>query len=234
MLANYRRTYLLTVCRRPGWEDRFRVLFDINYEEYATCQTCHTRRPLFTTPTTEIEIHPRNTFDIAIHNFFNDPRDARCDTCNVQNQPHDTRKYIVSGPQILKIRISIFKSVQRMRSNGTFYNHGIKVSHAMPFPEIADLTRYQKVRDLPLRYRLSSVISHSGSVESGHYVATVRGQGNNITCISDRRKETFDIVRMLQSPQRPTITNPKDVYILTYVREDGQLTARQRAMKKMM
>ena len=100
----------------------------------------------------------------------------------------------------------------------------------MLFPQTVDLTRYQENAELPLRYHISSVISHAGSLNGGHYIATVKGKASRITNISDTRKERFTETRLMQSPQRPTVGNPSDVFVLTYIRDDGPLTARQKEL----
>lgn len=109
-----------------------------------------------------------------------------------------------------------------------------KINHRMAHPNILDLTQYQENAHLPLRYRLSSVISHSGEgteTAGGHYIASVRGPGNRITCISDSVTETFTQAQFEASPQVAGISPPaKEVYVLTYLRDDGRL---QREMKNL-
>ncbi|KAI4621429.1 uncharacterized protein J4E87_006646 [Alternaria ethzedia] len=142
-----------------------------------------------------------------------------------------------SGPQILKIKLAIFqmkKSEKKDKKGNPQPATEHKINHRMAHPNILDLTQYQENAHLPLRYRLSSVISHSGEgTESagGHYIASVRGPGGRITCISDSVTETFTQDQFEASPQVAGISPPaKEVYVLTYLRDDGRL---QREMKNL-
>ena len=101
-------------------------------------------------------------------------------------------------------------------------------------PDELDLTKYQLHRHLPLRYRLSSIVSHSGEVGVGHFLAVVKGQGESITCISDEHRHAFTLEQMLESPHQPRIGNPKDHCILIYTRKDGVLSMKQKEMKRLM
>jgi ubiquitin C-terminal hydrolase len=90
---------------------------------------------------------------------------------------------------------------------------------------------------LPLQYRLSSVIAHTGGgAAGGHYMASVRGQGGQMFAISDTAVQNFTHAEFLASPQRPRRVWDANftVYVLTYLREEGQLTKGQREVSKLV
>ncbi|KAI0585881.1 ubiquitin carboxyl-terminal hydrolase [Pyrenophora tritici-repentis] len=225
--------YMRNASLAKGWSNQIRSLFHLDTVQYAQCQMCPATRVVIEESNAEMAIHPSATFDAAIRTYFYDTIDMHCDTCRVHEQSHWTRREIVAGPQYLKIRINLFGGRMVMGDEGLEYQ-GIKIPHSMPIHEVLDLTQYQEVPTLPLRYKIHSVISHSDPIYSGHYVCSTKGQGNDITCISDTHKEPFNLQSLLQSPQRPTITGQKDVYVLTYVRDDGVLTDAQKALKKLL
>lgn len=121
---------------------------------------------------------------------------------------------IVAAPKILRIHLGILQ-------------HNGKIMHTMTYPQTLDLTAFQRVPTLPLRYALSSVIAHSGpGGNRGHYIASVRQRSGGYMCVSDSAREAFNLAQFLQSPQRPTssaIRHPNgfQVYMLSYVRDDG-------------
>jgi ubiquitin C-terminal hydrolase len=174
------------------------------------------------------------SFDQALNGFFQESRAGlRCSYCRINiNQIVTTR--IEAGPQVLKIKLAIFRNdpiTNPVTNTVTWQKY--KVMHTLQHPNTLDLTAHKLHNSLPLRYTLSSVISHSGSgtpICSGHYIASVRGPGDNIRCISDPATENFTPAQMSGSPQRPVRVSrtPKQVYILTYLKHDVTLTRAQR------
>jgi ubiquitin C-terminal hydrolase len=109
-------------------------------------------------------------FNYALTDFFHNARRLRCVTC-ASNQSHIVATQIVSGPQILKISRNMFSWNEKSKRLA-------KVHHTLQHLDILDLTQFQLHSSLPLRYKFSSVVSHNGSgMDGGHYMASVRGQG---------------------------------------------------------
>lgn len=182
---------------------------------------------------------PTTTFNAALSRFFSERRTFHCSICGT-NTTHRVTTRIQAGPQILKIKLVILQlkiSEKKDKNGNPLPATEYKINHSMAHPNILDLTQHQENAHLPLRYRLSSVISHSGEgTESagGHYIASVRGPGGHITCLSDSARETFTQAQFEASPQVAGISPPpKQVYVLTYLRDDGRLTKEQREMKNL-
>jgi ubiquitin C-terminal hydrolase len=154
------------------------------------------------------------SFDQTLNGFFQKPRAGlRCSHCRINtNQIVTTR--IEAGPQVLKIKLAIFRNdpITNPVTNAVTWQK-YKVMHTLQHPNTLDLTAHQLHNSLPLRYTLSSVVSHSGSgtpIGGGHYIASVRGPGGNIRCISDSATDNFTPAQMSGSPQRPVkgVSNP--------------------------
>lgn len=164
-----------------------------------------------------------------------------CDGCSV-NGPHDWNIRIEAAPQILKVRLNIFRNdatdkwVGEGKNRRRLWRH-YKLLHALRTPNTIDLTNHQMHNFFPLRYTLNSVTSHSGNKgTNGHYITSTRGQGGQINCISDSNMEAFSQAQLQQSPQAPlTVSTSKfQVYVLTYLRDDVPLTSLRRKAAKLM
>jgi len=99
--------------------------------------------------------------------------------------------------------------------------------HTLNYPEIPDLTTHQQNPTLPLQYRLTGVVSHTGPrTDFGHYIASVRGRVPGVfPCISDEELEDFDLQEFLTNPQNPVTRGMQanggfQVYMLCYERDD--------------
>lgn len=145
--------------------------------------------------------------------FQHTVQDVYCDEC-FQNQDKYRSCEIVAAPKILHVQIAI------LQIDG-------KIMHSMTYPEILDLTPFQQFTALPLQYRLSGVISHSGeSANFGHYIASVRGRNpDEFMCISDDDREDFSLAEILANPQHPQVEQIShedgyQVYMLSYIRDD--------------
>jgi ubiquitin C-terminal hydrolase len=183
------------------------------------------------------------SFDQALADFFQRTQpDLFCTQCGL-NRDQTLETKIIAAPQILKISLQIFRSRftgKRIGKNKVKQMRDYKVNHTLQHPDVLDLTDRQLHNALPLRYRLSSVISHSGTglkKGGGHYVASARGPGGQVRCISDSAVQNFTQQQFLASPQDANIVSPgspKQVYILTYVREKGGMTSGQRAAARLL
>jgi len=173
------------------------------------------------------------SFNHALNSYFQSQIRVNCPQCTANtNQSVDSQ--IVAAPQILKVAMTIFtqEPYGPKDKNGSRKQRNVKLQHTHQHPDVLDLTTRQMHNSLPLRYRLSSVISHVGDgTTAGHYVASVRGQGGRIQAISDSDTQNFTQAQFLASPQVPSQVWEGNftVYVLTYLREDGQLTRGQRA-----
>ncbi|KAF1844713.1 cysteine proteinase [Cucurbitaria berberidis CBS 394.84] len=197
------------------WLPRLHTLYRINIQASDTCRTCgYVTNPPMDTPTTlDVGVLPKYTdiHQAITDTLHHDIPGRHCRRCR-QNRNFSRDCEIVAAPKILVVmfRILVYPS---------------KITHPIPCPEDLDLTAYQQVRTLPLRYRLSSLVSHGGGGEDGgHYIATVRGQNaGTYTCISDAAMMPVTHAEFLANPQRPTgLTdyNQLQVYLLSYIRDD--------------
>lgn len=121
-----------------------------------------------------------------------------CNTC-ASNGNHYFHPEIEAAPRILKVHLLIF--TQEEVGKGNWVQN--KNEHSFDSPDPLDLTQYQKHDFLPLRYRLSGVVVHEGDLDSGHYIATVKGQGDNCFRISDHQVECVTQNVLTRGPQRP-------------------------------
>ncbi|CAO2648438.1 Nn.00g077050.m01.CDS01 [Neocucurbitaria sp. VM-36] len=197
------------------WLPQLQTLYRINLQESDTCPCGYISQPPMETPTI-LEVGVLDTYT-NIHQAIQDALhyDMLGRYCKRCKQYRNFRRdcEIVVAPKILivKFRILMFRR---------------KIRHTLPCPEDLDLTAHQQVPTLPLRYRLSSLVSHGGGHNGGHYIATVRGQEQGTyTCLSDHRRFNFTHAEFLQNPQgrgrRIPGHNHFEVYMLSYIRDDS-------------
>ncbi|RMZ67149.1 ubiquitin carboxyl-terminal hydrolase 22 27 51 [Pyrenophora seminiperda CCB06] len=222
--------------RNANWGKAFNALFLLDTQSYLQCQRCDHRRPSANQSTRTMELYVRPTFANALTDFFSDTMDAQCPECGpAQGSTRQTQDIrILAGPQILTIMIKMFNQVVSVDKFGTYSVTNTRTANRMQLPKVLDLSQYQQDDGLPLRYNISSIIGQSGTIQTGHFVATVKGPGDKVTMVDDDVTEKFTEARMLATPQVLSMGNPKDAYIVTYLRDDGELTKEQKALKKLM
>ncbi|KAG9195597.1 hypothetical protein G6011_00718 [Alternaria panax] len=182
------QTRLLTAClesvnyhhpANTDWKARYDALFILQLECIWSCATCNTVVNPLPPGTNEdgvgfnnIGINPMGTPDslnAAIYRFF-EPADLgirSCTQCNTPQRRNQTLR-IEASPEYLRIKISIVDFVNLAM---------VKNFNPVALPNLLDLSEYQATRAVSsLKYKLSSVISHSGeTLDAGHWVASVRG-----------------------------------------------------------
>jgi hypothetical protein len=181
------------------WQSQLETLYRLNIQCHDTCQTC-----------SYVQIPPaeyswvlalgvlRNYTSIyhAIAGTFTEiVLAANCERCDA-NRTKTRRRTILAAPKILVVQFQILSP-----------RH--KIMHTLSCPEILDLTNRQEVSTLPLQYRLTGVVSHSGpSANAGHYIASMRERDpNEFMCISDEVREDFSRQEFLANPQMPTMAS---------------------------
>ncbi|KAF2855033.1 cysteine proteinase [Plenodomus tracheiphilus IPT5] len=224
----------------PMWRREFHALFSLDTTVNVTCNACNQERFSSTRREQGMVLSVSNhnsTWNNVLDGYFReDVNNLTCPTCNAQTN-QVARSKIVAAPQILKIRLSIFNWVPP--SAPGIQGQMLKVHHHVHYPDILNLQNRQLHDHLPLRYRLSSVISHAGAdINSGHYIASARGprDDQDIRCISDSNTEQFKQSQLLQSPQRPTQVSHSvlEAYVLTYIKQDVPLTRQQRKIEALV
>ncbi|KAI8943527.1 hypothetical protein NX059_001523 [Plenodomus lindquistii] len=204
-----------------SWTDEYEALIQTLGHYKLTCSSCATTHTRGNTAETQIVIrltNPNHNWNSVLASYFrNQQATAICPTCLVTRN-HTEDLVIDAAPQIFRITVS-------MAHADTLK----KIHHRVQHPEILDLTKHQENKAIPLKYRLSSVVSHDGlKVTGGHYMASVRGP-SSYRFISDSHVETFTKAQFVHSPQQPLIvaTGNKETHILTYIRESrrGQVAA---------
>jgi ubiquitin C-terminal hydrolase len=132
-----------------------------------------------------------------------------CPTCG-RRRVRTERRYIDGAPEYLRLKIC---NVQTIVPNNP--RLGVMLNNnPITIPGVLDLTAYQSVTayPAPLKYRLKSVLCHSGAVTGGHWAATV------IDPLGVKRVEDHRV-----TPQEATYltTNPQlgmTVVVLMYAR----------------
>lgn len=228
---------LLSSAEPPGPRiNEFDTLFRFNKAQFIFCQACGRETESTSGLSTDIgltvHIHNSgrtrrfNTIDDAIEYELDNPDkdenlSSTCTsaTCNGA-QTMKTRKWVIrAAPQILVITLSL---IGWDRKNGSAF----KYMRTLALQEEVNLTRYQEAKGVPLQYRLSGVVSHEGKeVDRGHYVSSVRSQGDNpLYNINDSTVSAINGAQFIANPQRPPSTSEKfQAYILTYIQDEGPL-----------
>ncbi|KAL1601433.1 Ubiquitin carboxyl-terminal hydrolase 26 [Paraconiothyrium brasiliense] len=207
--------------------EQYNALFRVYLVPFHTCQVCGVETESRENTDVGIAIDvltQHNTVDDAIqYKFRNDPGpQSAChsDICNGANTVKDQLWVLRAAPRILRVTLLLF-------NHNPVTNTYQKNMHALKIGEELDLTQYQECKGVPLKYRLSAVVPHSGPrANAGHYVASVRSQGENpYYNINDRQVGQIDGAAFTANPQRPPGFKSAgfQAYILTYIRDEAPL-----------
>lgn len=149
-----------------------------------------------------------------IRQYLHDRVDgARCESCgSVGNRTRN--RTIEAAPEVLFIHL------QRFRYGPGKHGHWVpkKEVKEVEFPQMLDLSAYganEKLRGKDvLRYKLSSVVAHHGSLTSGHYIAYAEAPTTGVMEFNDDSARACDRSRMFRPSGGFT------PYILTYVSDE--------------
>lgn len=115
--------------------------------------------------------------------------------CGNTDCSHDTTRpstlRIVTAPHVLVIQICRFDSQKG----------AAKIRDKISFDEYLELTRYQEGSS-NLRYRLRSVVQHSGRLDSGHYITSVRGPRDTWMTLNDSQPAKAQSMKAAQSAEK--------------------------------
>jgi ubiquitin C-terminal hydrolase len=137
-----------------------------------------------------------------------------CATCGRRSQRTQTKR-IDGAPEYLRIKINNVQNVFDEDGNVT----GIERNDVfVNLDHIIDLTNYQAValNPAPLKYRLIGAMCHGGTLEYGHWTATVTGP-EKVYHINDHR--------VWEEARAYLKSNPHDgrqVVVVWYVRVHGR------------
>lgn len=151
--------------------------------------------------------------DQYIGAYFHDTvSDARCANLNCRSKRDRTRlRTIGAAPRVLFVQLQRFESHYDARTRQFRTN---KISKDVRFSQELDLSAYAHdtslQRQKALKYRLSSVISHAGTLRSGHYITYAEGPKGILRKFDDEYVSSSDPAEMMRS-QGSFVP-----YILTY------------------
>ncbi len=137
-----------------------------------------------------VELRPRirnGTLSDYVHNsMVSTVEDYRCEKCN--NKSDKERIRLISfSPDCLLIQLKRFDPLGR------------KDVHPVPFSTSISLNKYRTPHNKANSvYELSGVVSHTGSVSSGHYTCHAKGTDNNWKLFDDSRVSSCLIKDVLQ------------------------------------
>lgn len=187
---------------RRLWTSQFKALFQTELAMKWICAKCNT----VTAPPTANDplsfgiaalpiLHPDDgpdSIDEAIRRLYSEELfdgTFDCATCG-NRQGRIERKRLNVAPELLRIGIAVqMISEEWTTIDGYTVVDRTSVINPNPvaIPFHLDLTEYQDVESpkAPLHYQLESVLSHVGTVDEGHWVATVSGETGIFTADDD-------------------------------------------------
>ncbi|KAK7182918.1 ubiquitin carboxyl-terminal hydrolase 2 [Paraphaeosphaeria sporulosa] len=205
--------------------DQFDAMFRLCLVPMHTCTDCGKHKEAVVQTDANLLVtfdkQTHNTVASAIHDKFEKypGPESKCEsaTCGGANTDKLQVWIIRAAPRILTITLVVFDYQE---------DTPIKKLHAVEIGEELDLTRYQEVKVVPLKYRLSTVVSHSGNTaNAGHYVASVRSQGASpFFNINDHRVLSINPAEFRANPQRPPGVRTMQgfqAYMLTYIMDEA-------------
>ncbi|KAF2443809.1 hypothetical protein P171DRAFT_44447 [Karstenula rhodostoma CBS 690.94] len=208
-----------------AWKKQFDTIFNLERVPFDACYECGIERKRNEPPTTGLDVPTRpqrrpsqlfNSVSEAINGAFEIETlaEVRCETPSCLRLRRT--KYTV-----LKIRLLIAEHTLVAEQNAR------KIFETLAIDETLDLTQLQAAGSdsVPLTYRLSTVVSHSGeSLDNGHYIASVRSPGTKpFYNISDEHwVQPISRQRFTANPQqnRKTEDEQFEVNILTYIMDE--------------
>ena len=144
-------------------------------------------------PTDSLQDAIQRHFDIETMNLRCHARACR------RTLPHTVTRAIMQAPAILRIKLNIARDARNAQDTTTVNQNAAvyeKMDHPFRIPNVLYLNQFQVRPYGDLTYMLSSVVSHQGgpTLESGHYIATVRGEQDVYTINDDlvvRKNQTY-------------------------------------------
>jgi ubiquitin carboxyl-terminal hydrolase 10 len=124
----------------------------------------------------------------------------RCEKCKKQGNVHRSQ-VIGHAPDILFVQLK------------RFGYDGSKDKLRLPIDLTLDLSPYRDAGNKDcLSYELTAFVSHSGSLDWGHYVCDARGPDGRWNCFNDEQKSSSNVKQALES---------KLPYLLFYQRKQS-------------
>ncbi|KZF20703.1 cysteine proteinase [Xylona heveae TC161] len=205
----------------PRQAEEIDSMFCIEFESSYKCPNRKCKHVSRQPPMKELQMHvplqpkqPSPRLTSYLKPFFKEVLpEVRCSKCNDRSDKE--RELTISlAPEVLILPVKRFamNDFGRLR----------KVQTAVDICEWLDLSKYaseleQRVPDT-LRYRLISVVQHSGSLHGGHYISVAKGPHEMWRTLNDEMVSKATISDAINPGKGWT------PYILTYVRVD-KLTA---------
>lgn len=191
------------------------------------------------------------TLEGMLASHFRDSIDWRCDDCSdagpapriksVGGRPlneDNVWKKLCNAPEVLLLQIARFKGSGKRWTK----DHAV-----VTIPQDLDLTQYLETKGLPpgrsatAKYKLSSVISHGGTRDGGHYVAFVcrKGQWYKFDDLAESRSTTAELANF----DEITADSQNTPYVLCYEKvpeevdqqsgaDDGRANARAKSKSR--
>ena len=137
-----------------------------------------------------VELRPRipnGTLSEYVHNsMVSIVEDYRCEKCNNKSEKERIR-LISFSPDSLLIQLKRFDPLGRKDVHPVLFSTSINLNKYR--------TSHNKVNSV---YELSSVVSHTGSVSSGHYTCHAKGSDNNWKLFDDSHVSSCSVKDVLQ------------------------------------
>lgn len=140
--------------REVQWNEEYKALFQLDYQEEWTCQACDNLEVIVKS-TTQLDVaapaRPQDRWHF-LDSWFQGFHWRHCGVCAVR-RTHRMQRRIVAAPQVLRVAISV------VEKNGQDWS---KLLEEWQVPEKMELQRRQMNMQLPLDYKLSTSIAHGG------------------------------------------------------------------------
>lgn len=196
------------------------------------CDSCHHVQVRIDTASHLTLDLPRNTNGSVTRSladrFRTTPSRAHnCPGCAGAAATETTATEFMQGPEVLKIKLNLAPNTVQHAPRKKMEPVDIPSRLRLSDYAVYDPADANAQLGVPLNYRLSSVISHSGATNAfpngGHYMITVRGQNDVYSIVDDQvfRKGQVTAQRnpgLTDNPTRQCRRNYQ-AYILTYTRE---------------
>ncbi|OCK85305.1 cysteine proteinase [Lepidopterella palustris CBS 459.81] len=156
----------------PAWMEQAQAIFTLTIQPRLTCKNCGATTTQPSVDQDELILQlgndPEHIKDL-LPGFFDDTIVTRnCPTCGVSGESTQAN-LIDAAPEILVVHL---QRTGFNRKKGQFF----KITTPITFGKWLELTNYQTNRGSTLKYKLSSVICHSGnSMNEGHYITDALG-----------------------------------------------------------
>lgn len=219
----------LSLTSRISQIETFDAIFGFVSDEEIECTTCQTKRflapkdvttnPEYNLLTDLVGIKQGERLANVLRRNFHNTRQARCENPGCGDDGDKVlRQFITLAPEVLICPLKRFEGTYDPRTGKM---RAEKVKTRIAFDEYIDLGKFNGHPENqiggPLLYRLSSVVYHTGSLSSGHYITVARGPDDVWRALNDERVTDIELWTAL------SYSPGFHAYILTYTKYNGRV-----------